>query len=109
MSEREFVVMEKFESYDDDQLVDVQVRLEDEAARVIAELKAENQRRADAAIERAKARAERSGVAVNVAAPKGPRGPKPKTPEEKAADKAAKAAKREAVEMAEPLEFSGRA
>ena len=105
MSEREFVKIEGLGTYDDDRLEAVIVGVEKESADVLRLLRDEMAARVEAALERAA----RVGAQVNAAASKAPRGPKPKTPEEKAADKAAKAAKREAVEMAEPLEFSGRA
>lgn len=65
-AEREFVVLNAFEHYSDDALVEVQERLEMEAEAVLAEIAAENQRRSEAAITAALARAQRSGVTVNV-------------------------------------------
>lgn len=81
--EREFVVLEPLAKYSDDDLVDVLERLEGESASVIAEVRAENKRRSEVAIEAALGRARKSGVKVSVggqdsAPPKGKRGPKPK-------------------------------
>lgn len=64
--EREFVMLDAFSKYTDDELVAVQERLEVESGAVLAELAEENQRRCEAAIAAAQARASRAGVTVRV-------------------------------------------
>lgn len=67
-TEREFVVLDAFDKYTDDELVEVQERLETESAAALSELAEENQRRCVAAIAAAQARASRAGVTVSVPA-----------------------------------------
>lgn len=89
-AEREFVMLDGFDKYNDDELVAVQERLEIESTAVLAELAAENQRRSEAAIAAARARAERAGVTVRVDSGEsmgGKRGRKTKA--QKAAEEAA--------------------
>lgn len=97
--EREFVMLDPFEKYTDDQLVDVQGRLEEEADRVIAEVRAENKRRTEVAIKAALERAQKSGVQIALNALGGDSGDEPaakkrgrKSAAQKAAEAEAKAA-----------------
>lgn len=94
--DREFVILESFEKYSDDQLVEVQARLEAEAEAVIEEVREENKRRSEVAIAAALSRAQRSGVTVRVQAESGgveaPRKRGRRTKAEKLAEEAAKAA-----------------
>lgn len=89
-TEREFVLLGDFEKYSDDGLVEVQERLEAESDEVLNEVRAENKRRAELAIDAALERATRSGVNVTVPdqePAKGKRGRKSKA--QKAAEEVA--------------------
>lgn len=98
--EREFVVIEEFSKYNDDELVDVQARLEEETAAVIEEVREENKRRADVAIAAALERARKSGVRTSVA----PTGEAPKKRGRKSsAEKAAESVAPESYEETDDL------
>jgi hypothetical protein len=108
MSEREFVVLDKLDKYDDVRLAEVIGALESEAQDALAELRAELQQRTMAALERAA----KAGVVLSSKPPTaggdGPkkRGPKPKS-ERVEADETASS--KLSVEQSSPLEISGRA
>jgi len=93
--EREFVMLDSFDKYTDDALVEVLAQLEAEAEEAIAEVREENKRRSEEAIRAALDRAQRAGVTVRVdaggdSAPGKKRGRK--SAAEKAAEDAAKLA-----------------
>lgn len=108
-AEREFVVVDSYEKYSDDALVDVQARLEVESAVVIEELRDENKRRAEVAIAAAQERARKSGVTVSLqpqAAGDGTKRRGRKTNAEKAAEADAKAAANGHADDEEEVETS---
>lgn len=91
-NEREFVILDAFSKFSDDELVAVQERLEVESGAVLAELAEENQRRCEAAIAAAQARASRAGVTVRVEGGKDAPDKRARKKAQKAAEEAARLA-----------------